>query len=161
MVNSEKIRFEAKILPVEKMDAAYIEFPFDVQTLFGTKGQVKVKVKFDGIAEYRGSLANMGMGCHILPLTKEIRKQIGKTFSDMVFVELERDVEDREVSVPPDVQIVLNENPVAFDFFRSLAYTHRKEYIRWITDAKKEETRLRRIDAFLEKLLAKKKPDQK
>ena len=79
----------------------------------------------------------------------------------MVVVDLEADKEIREVAIPEDVQSVLNENPEALAFFEKLAYTHRKEYIRWITDAKREETRLNRIETFVEKLLAKKKPDQK
>ena len=79
----------------------------------------------------------------------------------MIVVDVEADTEIREVAIPEDVQSVLNENPEALAFFQKLAYTHRKEYIRWITDAKREETRLKRIDTLVEKLFAKKKPDQK
>jgi len=160
-MNSGKISFTAKIMKVDGMNAGYVEFPYDVEEVFGARGQVKIKAVFEGHVEYRGSLANMGMGCHILVLTKEIRSKINKTFGDMVSVDLEADKEIREVDIPEDVQSVLNENPEALAFFEKLAYTHRKEYIRWITDAKREETRLNRIETFVEKLLAKKKPDQK
>jgi hypothetical protein len=159
-MNSEKISFTAKIMKVEGMNAGYVEFPYNVEEVFGTRGQVKIKAVFDNHIEYRGSLANMGMACHILILTKEIRTKINKTFGEMVSVLLEADTEIREVAIPEDVQSVLNENPEALAFFEKLAYTHRKEYIRWITDAKREETRLKRIETFVEKLLAKKKPDQ-
>jgi hypothetical protein len=143
------------------MDAGYVEFPFSVQELFGIKGQVKVKAVFDGKVEYRGSLANMGTGCHILVLTKKIRSKIDKSFGEFVSVELEQDSEIRDVVVPAEIEAILNEKPDAKAFYEKLSYTHRKEYIRWITEAKKEETRAKRIETFIEKLLAKKKPDQK
>jgi hypothetical protein len=161
MTTSSKITFSAPIIQVEGMNAAYVEFPFNVEELFGTRGQVKVKALFDKQVEYRGSLANMGRNCHTLGLTQEIRSKLGKTFGNLVEVELERDMEVREVIIPDDVQVLFNENPEENAYFEKLSYTHRKEYINWITSAKKEETRVNRLVAFIEKLRQKKKPDQK
>ena len=121
---------------------------FSVEKLFGTRGQVKVKALFDGKVEYRGSLANMGRNCHTLGLTQEIRNKLQKAFGDPVHVELERDLEIREVIIPDDIQSVLSENPEALAYFEKLSYTHRKEYINWITSAKKEETRVNRLVSF-------------
>ncbi|MDP3915179.1 MAG: YdeI/OmpD-associated family protein [Bacteroidota bacterium] len=160
-MNSEKISFTAIIIQHEGMNAGYIEFPFSVEEVFGTRGMVKVKALFDGKAEYRGIMSNMGTGCHLLILTQEVRRKLGKTFGDSVYVELEHDLEKREVIIPEDIQKVLNEFPEALDFFEKHSYTHRKEYINWITSAKKEETRAKRMVSFIEKLLEKKKPDQK
>ena len=160
-MNSEKISFTAIIIQHEGMNAGYIEFPFSVEEIFGTRGMVKVKALFDGKADYRGIMSNMGTGCHILILTQEVRRKLGKTFGDSVCVELEHDLEKREVVIPEDIQKVLNEFPEALAFFEKLSYTHRKEYINWITSAKKEETRAKRMVSFIEKLLEKKKPDQK
>jgi len=153
-----KIRFEAPIIQVEAMNASYVEFPFSTQELFGIRGQVKVKVVFDGKVEYSGSLVNMGRNCHTLGITKAIRNELGKVFGDTVFVELERDVEEREVSVPEDVLSLLNEKPEEMAYFEKLSYTHRKEYINWITSAKKQETRAKRLIQFIEKLQQKKNP---
>ena len=161
MTTSSKITFSAPIIQVEGMNAAYVEFPFNVEELFGTRGQVKVKALFDKQVEYRGSLANMGRNCHTLGLTQEIRSKLGKTFGNLVEVELERDMEVREVIIPHDVQVLLNENPEEKAYFEKLSYTHRKEYINWITSAKKEETRVNRLVALIEKLRQKKNPDQK
>ena len=158
---SSRITFTATIIQVEGMNAAYVEFPFNVEELFGTRGQVKVKVLFDKQVEYRGSLANMGRSCHTLGLTQEIRSKLGKSFGDTIEVELERDLEVREVIIPEDVQALLNENPDEKAYFEKLSYTHRKEYINWITSAKKEKTRTNRLVSFIEKLRQKKKPDQK
>jgi hypothetical protein len=158
---SSKISFTAPIIQHEGMNAGYVEFPLSVEEVFGTRGMVKVKVLFDGKEEYRGIMSNMGTGCHILILTQEVRRKLGKTFGDAVLVELEHDLEKREVVIPEDIQHLLTEYPEAQAFFEMLSYTHRKEYINWITSAKKEETRAKRMVEFIEKLLQKKKPDQK
>jgi hypothetical protein len=159
--SSSKISFTASIIQHEGMNAGYVEFPFSVEEVFGTRGMVKVKALFDGKAEYRGIMSNMGTGCHILILTQEVRRKLGKSFGDSVLVELEHDLEKREIVVPEDVQNVLADYPEALAFFEKLSYTHRKEYINWITSAKREETRTKRMVEFIEKLLEKKKPDQK
>lgn len=158
---SSKISFTAPIIQHEGMNAGYVEFPFGVEEVFGTRGMVKVKALFDGKAEYRGIMSNMGTGCHILILTQEVRRKLGKSFGDPVLVELEHDLEKREVLIPEEVQNLLTESPEASAFFEKLSYTHRKEYINWITSAKREETRAKRMFEFIEKLLQKKKPDQK
>jgi uncharacterized protein YdeI (YjbR/CyaY-like superfamily) len=50
----------------------------------------------------------------------------------------------------------------AQEFFSSLSFTNQKEYVTWIEGAKKEETRQRRLETALEKLLAgKKNPSEK
>jgi len=59
--------------------------------------------------------------------------------------------------VPEDVQELLNQNPKAKELYDSMSYTHKKEYIRWIEEAKKEETRERRKIKMIEMLLEGKK----
>jgi hypothetical protein len=148
----KKYSFTAKIVQHPGKDAGYVVFPFDTYKLFRIKGQVKVKVRFDNAVEYRGSLAKMGMPCHILGITKEIRYLLGKTFGDEIFVELQKDTEERVVVVPDDVAASLKANPKAKKFFESLSYTDQKEYIRWIETTHNPETRSRRIGIFIEKL---------
>jgi hypothetical protein len=157
----DKIAFSATIEQNKDMNAAFVKFPFDTEKLFGTKGQVKIVATFDGIAEYRGSLANMGQGCHILGLTKEIRKKINKTFGDTVNIELIRDIQERTIVIPNDAQALLNANRDAKDFFDTLSYTNRKEFIVWIESAKKDETRAKRLAEFVVKLKNKKKVTEK
>ena len=87
-----ELKFYAKILQNENMDAAYVEVPYDIKELFG-KGRLLVNATFDGIP-YRGQVVKMGTPCYIIGVTKQIRKQIGKSFGDMVEVVLhERDSE--------------------------------------------------------------------
>lgn len=153
----EKIKFEAPIIQHKNMNAAYVEFPFSTEELFGKKGQVKIKATIDGKTEYRGSLANMGQGCHVLGLTQAVRKDLKKTFGDTLSVELWEDKEERVVEIPDDVAEVFNKNEKAKELFDTMSYTHRKEYIRWIIEAKKPETRENRKVKMIEMILAGKK----
>jgi hypothetical protein len=146
---NQKLRFNAILLKHPKLDASYIEFPFDTMERYGKKGQVKVKALIDGKVEYRGSLANMGLGCHVLGITKEIRKQINKTYGDTLEIELEQDLEARIVSIPAIVGKAFAENIEAKTFFATLSYTNQKESMNWIDSAKKPETRDKRLGEMI------------
>ncbi len=137
-----KHEFNAIIKQHENLNAAYIEPPFDVKEVFGSK-RVKVKATFDGV-EYRGSVVNMG-GCYMLGLTQEMRNKIGKGFGDEVFVTIEKDVAERSVEVPEDFASLMNCDETAVSTFKSLSFTAQKEYVTWITSAKREATRSERI----------------
>jgi len=83
-MESKLYEFKAKIKKDPDIDAAYIEFPYDVRKEFG-RGRVFVKATFDDV-EYEGSLVKMGTDCHIIGIRKDIRAQIGKQAGDMVSV---------------------------------------------------------------------------
>ena len=134
---------------------AYVVVPFDVEQVFGKK-RVKVKATIDG-HPYRGSLVRMGGSEHILGVLKKIRTEIGKTYGDEVTILVAEDTTPREVTIPQDLQDVLKRNPEAEKFFNQLSYTHRKEYVRWIEDAKRAQTRQRRLERTVEMLKQKKK----
>ena len=134
------------------MDAAYVIIPFNVALVYGTKGQVKVKAFFNGY-EYRGSVVPMGGGSHVLGIRKDIRKAINKTFGDEIEVKLERDLEPRQVTIPAELEAAFNENPEARSAFEKLAFTHQREHVAYITEAKKPETRLRRTEKTITQLL--------
>jgi hypothetical protein len=135
------------------MDTAFVAIPFDVEKIYGTKGQVKVKATFDG-HPYRGVMANMGGGCHQIGVGKEIRKAIGKKVGDRIHVTIEKDVEERIVVVPADLQRVLSKNRKAKSIYEALSFTNRKEYALWISSAKKPETKEKRLSQIVERLLS-------
>jgi uncharacterized protein YdeI (YjbR/CyaY-like superfamily) len=110
---------------------------------FGTRGQVRVKATFDGVP-YAGALVKYGQPQHMLPVVNTILDQIAKRPGDTVSVVLERDETERTVEVPPEFAKAMEADAV-LAIFEKLSYTHRKEYCRWITDAKKEATRQNRI----------------
>jgi hypothetical protein len=129
---------------------AYVTIPFDVEKTFGKK-RVKIKATIDG-APYRGTLVRMGSPQHMLLVLKEIRERIGKSFGDKVTIELEEDIEPRQVEVPPDLQSALEADPPSQATFNQLSYTHQREYVRWIMEAKRDQTRQRRIQQAIEML---------
>lgn len=146
----KKYNFEAEIKKHEGKDATYIEVPIDVEKEFASK-RVKVRVKFDGV-DYRGSIVKMGLPCYMIGITKEIRNKIRKTYGDIVSVELEKDEEERVIELPIEFKEKLNENNKAYNFYESLSYSQKRKYFQWITSAKKEETKMKRIDEAIEKL---------
>jgi len=131
---------------------AFVTIPFDVEAAFGQK-RVKVKALIGG-EPYRGSLVRMGGPCHILGIRKEIRQKIGKTIGDSVEIVLEADTDPRAVTPPADLQQALAADPAAGAAFARLAYSHQKEYVAWIEEAKRPQTRQSRIAQTLERLKA-------
>lgn len=156
-MNNNFIEFDAIIQQAGAINAAFVPFDFSTEKLFGKKGQVKVKVIFDDKVEYRGSLSKMKSDCHLLGLTQAIRKKLGKSFGDQVHVKLWEDLEERTVEITNDIQQVFDQNPNAKELFDAMSYTHRKEYIRWIEEAKKPVTRENRKEKMIEMILAGKK----
>jgi hypothetical protein len=145
------LEFEGILNGMEGMESLSIDFPYDVFELYGVKGQVKVKITYDGVP-YQGSLAKMGTNCHWLLVRKDIRKLIGKNAGDVVKVTVQRDLEERIVDIPDELIALLEANPQEQQFFDQLSFTNRKEYARWISDAKRPETKEKRLAQTLEKL---------
>ncbi|MBF6327093.1 YdeI/OmpD-associated family protein [Nocardia transvalensis] len=134
-------RFEATIEPA-RGGGAYVAVPAAVIEALGGGGRIPVRATFDGI-DYTGSITSMGAG-PCIGLLKSIRTALGKGPGDTVTVTVERDSTERTVEVPDDLAAALAEAGLraAFD---KLSYSHRREHVRAITDAKRPETRARRI----------------
>lgn len=72
------------------------------------------------------------------------------------------DVDNKIISLPPDMKRLLRQNPQAQKIYEQLSYSNKKEYVLWIITAKQEKTRAERLVKLVEKLLAgKKNPAQK
>ncbi|MEU4608431.1 YdeI/OmpD-associated family protein [Kribbella sp. NPDC023972] len=140
--------FEATIV-MNDGGGAWVEVPDEVVAALGGGGRIPVQASFDGIA-YRGSIASMG-GCMALGLLKGIRSQLGKGDGDPVTVTVERDTAERTVEVPADFAAALEEAGLR-NTFDALSYSHRREHVNAINDAKKPETRVRRITKAVEML---------
>lgn len=146
---SQQLEFDA-IIEDAGGGGAFVTVPFDVEAAFGT-GRPKIKATIDGIF-YRGSLVRMGTPNHMLLVLKEIRSQIGKKPGDPVHVVIELDVEPRSVQVPDDLRRALAAEPDAARWFDKLSYTHQKEYVTWIEEARRPETRRARVEKAVDLL---------
>ena len=99
---------------------------------------------------YRTTIAPMG-GAYWIPLAAEHRKAAGVTAGEEVTVVVEPDTAPREVDVPSDLAAALGAVRTIFD---ALAFSHRKEWVRWVTEAKKPETRAARVLTTVESVAA-------
>jgi hypothetical protein len=100
---------------------------------------------------WRTSVTRMG-GDFLVGLNREVREQAGVKAGDMVEVKLELDTAPRKVEVPEALEAALAKDAKARSAFDALAYTHRKEYARWVAEAKREDTRQRRVSQAIEML---------
>jgi hypothetical protein len=140
-------KFKA-VIEAGRGGGAFVTVPFDAKAAFGT-ARPKVNATFDG-QPYRGTIAPMG-GAYLLGILKEIRTTIGKDIGDTVQVTLEADTTPREVVLPTDAAKALKAARLT-TAFGAMSYTHQKEYVNAIEEAKKPETRQRRIQAMIEYL---------
>jgi hypothetical protein len=124
---------------------ALVRLPSDAADRFGTRARFPVRATFNGVA-YRGSTMPMGDGTFCLGIAKAIRAAAGIDVGDLVSVTIERDEAERAVEVPLDLDDALRSNSAAAERFAGMSYTHRREYAAWVADAKRPETRRRRIE---------------
>ncbi|HNS51177.1 MAG TPA: YdeI/OmpD-associated family protein [Anaerolineae bacterium] len=150
----DRCEFDAEIREAIR-GGAWVEVPAEIVRQFGTRARIPVQASFDGVP-YRGSVVPMG-GAHVLGVTKAIRESIGKSVGDTVHVLMERDEAPRKVDTPSDLAAALDADPEARAFFEALSYTHRREYVEWIVEAKRPETRDRRVRQALEMLARRQK----
>jgi hypothetical protein len=102
---------------------------------------------------WRTSVTRMG-GEFLLGFPRDVREKAGVQAGDEIDVNLALDAGPREVEVPPALAEALAADPEASTAFGQMAFTHRKEYVRWIAEAKKDETRQRRVEQALEMIKA-------
>jgi Bacteriocin-protection, YdeI or OmpD-Associated/Domain of unknown function (DUF1905) len=98
---------------------------------------------------WRTSVARM-RGEFMVGLNREVREGAGVQAGDTVTLELALDTQPRTVDVPPALAEALDADPEARASFEGMAFTHRKEFARWIDEAKREETRARRVAQAVE-----------
>jgi bifunctional DNA-binding transcriptional regulator/antitoxin component of YhaV-PrlF toxin-antitoxin module len=151
--NPGRIEFTGKILRAEG-GGAFVEFPHDVEMLYGVKGRVPVNVTFDG-SRYRGSMVKMGGDRHILLILKEIREKLNKDRGDKLRVTVELDEAPRVVELAADVEAAYKKAGV-LEAYRSLSFSHQREHALWIEAAKQAETRARRLVKSIDDVRAKK-----
>jgi hypothetical protein len=119
----------------------------------GSSKRPAVVVTLGGHA-YRTTAVRMG-GRFLVPLSAENREAAGVAAGDQVSVDIEPDTAPREVDVPDDLASAMDD--AARTAYDGLSFTHRKEWVRWVEEAKKPETRAARIEKTVAGLRAGKK----
>jgi hypothetical protein len=150
-------RFRVVLEKYPNSTATSITIPFDVQKAFGTRARVPVRGTINGFP-FRSSIFPMGSGAHYMVVNKTMREGANVKGGDMITVVMERDDEPRVVTPPADFARALKANKAAQAAWEKLSYTHRKKYVEAIEEAKKPETRARRIEKAIAQLVAGIKP---
>jgi hypothetical protein len=132
--------------------ALFFEVPFDVKQEFG-KARPPVKVSVNGHS-YRSTVSVYG-GKYYLPVRHERRQEAGLKAGDIIKVRVELDTEARSVTPPPDLSAAFKKSKAARERWLKLSYTHKKEHADAILQAKKPETRARRVAKAMAMLAAK------
>lgn len=134
--------------------ATGIEVPADIVAALDAGRRPTVRVTLGPNAySYITTIGSMG-GRLMIPLSAKHRAAAGVSAGALVEVQIATDTGERDVALPGDLATALAQQPTAHAFFEGLAYSHRKEWVRWIEDAKKPQTRATRLTATLQALHA-------
>jgi hypothetical protein len=130
---------------------AFVVLPDKVLAALGGGSRFRVTGTLDGVS-FASSTMGMGGGRVCMGVHKATRQAAGVDIGDRVKVEVERDDRPRELSLPDDLATALAGDASAQAAFEKLSFTHRREYVEWVTGAKRDETRARRIAETLDRL---------
>ena len=135
------MRFESRV-ELGGKTATGIPIPDEVIEGLGESNRPSVTITVNGYT-YRTTAVRMG-GRFLVPLSAENREAAGVQAGDEIVVDIENDTAPREVVLPDDLEAAMDD--AARTAYDGLSYTHRKEWVRWVEEAKKPETRATRIE---------------
>jgi hypothetical protein len=140
--------FTVELERVQKT-ATMFRVPFDLEGAFG-RARPPVKVTIRGHTWRTTPGVYDGVG--YVGVNRAVKAVTGVEAGDRVRVRMELDTEPRTVEVPPDLADALSADADAKKAFASMSFTHRREYVEWVEEAKRPETRARRIASTVERV---------
>ena len=147
---TELQRFTAELRSAGDSGGAGFDVPHEVAAALSEAKRPPVVVTV-GDHAFRTRLAVYG-GQPMVGVSKVNRAAAGIDIGDRFDVAIAVDEEPRTVEVPGDLAEALAADPEAAAAFDRLSFTHRREYVKWITEARKPETRARRVAGTVEKV---------
>ena len=146
--------FTVELERVQKT-ATMFRVPFDLKEAFGrTRPPVRVTIRGHTWRTTPGIYGGVG---HVV-VNRAVKAATGVDAGDRVRVAMELDTEPRMVRVPADLRRALGTDETAERAFAELSFTHRREYVDWVEEAKRPETRARRIASTVERVRAGRAP---
>ena len=147
-----EVRFRAPVRPSGRGGGGHlVDVPPEVVEALGGKGRIPVTATFDGVP-YRGSIVRMGGGA-VLGVQKAIMAEANVSVGDMLTVVLTNDEAPRQVEVPEDLAEAFGQHDAARVVFEGLSFSHKREYVEAINEAKRPETRARRVERTIRALI--------
>lgn len=146
------VKFKGVLTPTPRGGGGkLVPIPKEVAARLGLKGMPKIQALIAG-TPYRGSLMPMGDGTYCLGVLKSIQEAAGVGQGDTIAVELALDTAPRTVELPADLARALAPDEKATAAWEALSYTNRKEMARSLEEAKRPETRARRLAQAIDSL---------
>ncbi|HSS61665.1 MAG TPA: YdeI/OmpD-associated family protein [Candidatus Limnocylindrales bacterium] len=145
------MKFRATLLPDPEGVGTYVAVPPHVADSLGLKGRPKIQAVIAG-HPYRGSLMPTREGTYCLGVLKAIQQAAGVKRGDEITVELAIDSAPRVIQPPADLAKALGRDMKAAAAWDKLSYTSKREIAMGLDDAKKPETRARRLAAAMARL---------
>jgi Bacteriocin-protection, YdeI or OmpD-Associated/Domain of unknown function (DUF1905) len=140
--------FTVELERVQKT-ATMFRVPFDLGEAFGrARPPVKVTIRSHTWRTTPGVYDGVGY----IVVNRAVKEATGVDAGDRVRVRIELDTAPRKVELPPDLREALADAPAAKAAFEALSFTHQREYVEWVKEAKRSETRERRIAATVEQV---------
>ena len=146
------MEFSAELEQAPGKAATGITVPEDVLAALGGGRRPAVAVTINGHT-FRTTIGSMG-GVAKIPVSAAVRAAAGVTAGDVLVVGVAADTAPREVTVPGDLTAALAGDQAAAGFFAGLSYSHKNAYVTWIEEAKKPETRAKRVADAVARLAA-------
>lgn len=146
------IKFKAGVESMGDHGAwAMVRFPLNVSKKLGSKARVAIKGSVNGFAIRTSAFPN-GDGSHHIMFNKEMRAGAKAEIGDTVLVEVELDGVERAPLVPPELKKAIDSAPAAKKVWVTITPRAKEEWCQWIASAKKDETRVRRIETTVKRL---------
>ena len=147
-------RFRAELLAEGPGGASMsLQLPFDAAAAFGSRARIAVRGTLNGFA-FRTSIFPDGAGGHHMMVNRSMQAGARAKAGDSIAVEMEPDTAARRVVVPADLRQAFLRNKPARATFDKLSPSCRREYVLWLDEARKPETRARRLEKALAMLAA-------
>jgi hypothetical protein len=145
-------RFRTKLLSQGPGGAwTYLELPFDAAAAFGSRARVSVRGTLNGFP-FRSSIFPDGKGGHTMMVNKAMQVGAKAAPGQTISVEMEPDTVAPRVAVPADLRHALTRSKAARQTWERLTPRARRDFVAWLDDAKKDETRARRVQQAIERL---------
>jgi len=153
--NPEPVRFKATLTREPDSSATFLAIPFNVFEVFGSRSRVPVIGTINGFP-YKSTISPFG-GVHYLGVNRQLREGARLKAGDVVEIEMSIDTGPRFIIPPKDLTTALDINIQARKNWKRLSYSHQKQYVDAVEEAKKPETRASRIQKTIQDLINEKK----
>jgi Bacteriocin-protection, YdeI or OmpD-Associated/Domain of unknown function (DUF1905) len=145
----DPVRFKTVLEPA-RGGGSVAKIPEECVKPLGGRKQMGVFGTLNGV-EFRSSTMPY-RGAFYLGVHKAVREAAGLEFGDAVEIEITRDDSPRVLDLPPELEAAFRAEPALGERFASLAFTRRRELAEPIAEAKRAETRERRLQDALSRL---------